>query len=475
MVTSRSWAAYPLTYRAKELNILAGWFRAGVSGSVVGPNGAGKSNLLGFLCHRPDAVGSYLSDNQVALVLVDLNNLPTNDLSSLYRVVLRSFFEFRHHFISAFQPIISEIYQANRTEQDPFLLQCLLREILLLFESHQVRVILVFDHFDHFCQTALSTMTDTLRGLRDSFKETLIYIVGVRQEVSYLSNPTVLGELYELLDSHICWVGPMNETDARQVIAEETRTALTPPIENEMVCLLALTGGYPTLLKVTCHWWLTVPNKPAIEEWLATLLTERSILYRLAEIWAGLNQEERQVLFEVQKLWHSGQTAHNQSSTLRASKNLNKQYHSLLTRLNAKGLCLETESGWQIFSSLLAAYVTEATSRGRGKIWLDEKKQELYQGATLLAHLTALERGVLTFLVNHPQLRHTKTHLIINAWPSELRQQGVSDDSLYQVIAKLREKIEPNPAKPSYLITWRGMPGSSVEGGYQFFPEGQSG
>jgi hypothetical protein len=35
----------------------------------------------------------------------------------------------------------------------------------------------------------------------------------------------------------------------------------------------------------------------------------------------------------------------------------------------------------------------------------------------------------------------------------------------------LRRKIEPDPANPRYLTTWRDWP----EGGYQFFPEGKSG
>ena len=85
--------------------------------------------------------------------------------------------------------------------------------------------------------------------------------------------------------------------------------------------------------------------------------------------------------------------------------------------------------------------------------------------------LSPLARAVLHFLVRHPRARHTKTDLIVNTWPDELRRQGVTDDSLYQVIRELRKKIEPNPAKPCYIVTWRGRP----EGGYQFFPEGRPG
>ena len=105
------------------------------------------------------------------------------------------------------------------------------------------------------------------------------------------------------------------------------------------------------------------------------------------------------------------------------------------------------------------------------RISLDEPSGDIYQGQTLLKGLTELERSVLAFLIKQTRLRHTKTDLIFSTWPDELRQQGVTDNSLYQVVLAIRRAIEPTPSQPVYLITWRGKP----EGGYQFFPEGRPG
>ena len=121
--------------------------------------------------------------------------------------------------------------------------------------------------------------------------------------------------------------------------------------------------------------------------------------------------------------------------------------------------------------NLLASFVAEVKGRGRGRIWLDKQTGEVYQGQTLVQNLTTLEQSVLSFLAKHPRIRHTKTDLIINTWPDELRQQGVTDNSLYQVVSAIRRELEPNPTNPAYLINWRGKP----EGGYQFFPEGRPG
>jgi len=466
MASSRSWKAYAPTYRAREMKTLAAWILAGQSGSVVGLAGAGKSNLLGFLCHRPDVLMSYLPPqaDPVALIPVDLNNLPSNTLATFYRVILRSFYEVRDRFDQALQQTIADIYQENRAARDPFLPQSGLRELLLQFQAQQVRVVLVMDRFDKFGQMATPQMLDTLRGLRDSFKQTLCYIVGMRQEMIYLFDPSALGEMYEILDTHVCWVGAMDEPDARRLIVEETHTLPASPTKRDVARLLALTGGYPALLKAACHWWsdtgwsATAKRPPAVK-WADALLAERSIQSRMAEIWAGLTQEERRTLSEVQK------------QRRRTGAKLARQYQYGLISLADKGLCRQTDTGWRISSDLFAVYVAAAEGQSNGKIWLDESTDELYQGQTLVGDLSPLERAVLHFLVRHPRARHAKTDLIVSAWPDELRRQGVTDDSLYQVVRELRKKIEPDPAKPCHIVTWRGRP----EGGYQFFPEGKPG
>jgi hypothetical protein len=466
MAIDRSWEAYPLTYRAREIKTLAGWIAAGLSGSVVGLAGSGKSNLLGFACHRPEALQPYLPPAEsVALVPVDLNNLPASTLATFYRVVLRSFYEIRERLRADLQPKIAALYVENRAARDPFLPQSALRELLFEFQARQTRVVLVMDRFDRFCQAASPLMLDTLRGLRDSFKTILSYIVGTRQEVVYLFDPAELGEMYEILDTHVCWVGAMDEPDARRLMAEEMSSASSPPSESELARLLALSGGYPALLKAACHWWLNTPLRPKLGQWAEALLNEPSLRTRLAEVWGGLTQEEQQTLVQVQR-W--------QAKTARlgaGSASMEWEHRRPLARLAAKGFYQQMEAGGQIVGELFDAYVASAGGQARGRVWLDDKTDELYQGQDLLEGLAPLERAVLHFLVRHPRLRHAKTDLIVSTWPDELRRHGVTDDSLYQVIRELRKKIEPDPARPCYIVTWRGQP----EGGYQFFPEGKPG
>lgn len=482
MTANRPWSSYPDTYRAREMKILAGWISAGESGSVVGLPGCGRSNLLGFLCYRPDVLQSYLLPQikSVVLIPVDLNNLPANNLSTLYRAILRSFYRVRDQLDPTIQQTVAELYEENRRERDSFLTQSALQELLLLFQDQQVQVVLVLNRFDHFFQTATPQMVNTLRGLRDDFKNTLCYIAGMTQEVAYLPDPTALGEMYELLDSFVCWVGSMGDEDARNLICRATRTAPEPPTETDVAMMLSLTGRFPVLLRATCQWWLTTEPKPTRSNWLNELLVERSIQHRLAKIWLGLTQEEQFILSELQRLqvMATGAQSPKEKTGQIEGRSIDqifqgfvKQHWDILAGLAAKGICHQAGTQWYIGADLLAAFIATAKGRGRGRIWLEEGTGEIYQGQILLANLTSLERSVLTFLVKYPRMRHTKTDLIISTWPEEIRRQGVTDNSLYQVILTLRRAIEPNPNQPSYLVTWRGKP----EGGYQFFPEGRPG
>lgn len=451
MTTRRGWLSFPITYCAREMKRLAAWIQAGQSGAVVGPAGVGKSNLLGFLCHRPDALALYLDTppQPIALILVDLNDLPAADVSTLYRLILRAFYDSRDRFLPALAEMVTTLYQTSRTSLDPFTLQTTLRECLFAFQAQGVQMVLVLDRFDQFCQNATPTMTDTLRALRDSFKDTLSFLVGTRQEIGYLSDPAVLGELYEILDAQVCRVRPLLPPDAHHLITRELGPLPTP---TDAERLIALTGGYPAWLKLACTWWRTSAETPAAA-WLPTLLAQRTLQHRLGELWHSLSQEEQLVLSEIA----TGKKAN--------------RHESPIGLLADKGLVVRDGTGWGVFCDLLAEYIKTLAGRGRGNLWLDPTSATIYQGQTALENLSPLETSLLTFLLAHPHTRHTYTAVIQAAWPAATNRVGVSNEALFQVITGLRRKIEPDPTRPCYLVNWRGIP----EGGYQCFPEGKPG
>lgn len=476
--TGTPWQNFPPTYRQAEIRTLAGWIRAGASGAVLGPRGVGRSNLLGFLCHRPDVLHQLLDPATipVAFVPVDLGDLPTAELGDFYRVLLRAVYEVGHHFPDAVDDHIATVYRTHRGETDAFLCQSALREVLYACQKEALRVVMVVDRFDAFAPMLTPAMAQALGVLHDTFRDTLHYIVGIRQSLAYLTDLEIDDDLYRLLTTHVCYLGPLGEDDARQQIERRTAPAPTPPTKQQRQTILTLTGGYPTLVKAVCRWWLLEADGLALEEWREALATHPALRHRLQSIWSGLTQEEQLALTELVRAnvlnrRSDGRNGGGGNGALRA---FSQQHADTLHALVRKGICRyqkkgESTSEWTPFGKLFSDYVAEMGGMSRGRIWLNRDADTLFHGQTPLTELTPKEETVLRFLVQQPYTRHTYTDVIVNAWSDEENYEGVSTDNLFQVIRGLRRKIEPQPAQPVYVVNWRGKP----EGGYTLYPEGR--
>lgn len=78
--------------------------------------------------------------------------------------------------------------------------------------------------------------------------------------------------------------------------------------------------------------------------------------------------------------------------------------------------------------------------------------------------LTAKEHLLLEYFCQHPGQVCEKDDLIRAVWPEDkIFERGIRDDSLAQLIRRLREKIEPDPSSPSRIYT---VPGR----GYRYAP-----
>lgn len=465
MTSKRSWQAYPATYRAVAMKTIAGWLQAGESGSVIGLPGAGKSNLLGLLSRRPEVMRQYLPADfgHLALIHVDLNNLPGNNLSTFFRVILRSLDEAREQLNLIAEPLapsIEIIYHKVEEKTDPFLAQSALREALLLFQKQEIRLVLVLDPFDRFCATAPIQVLDNLRGLRDSFKDTLSYLIGLRHEVTYMRNPAELGELFEIIDTHQCWLGPMEKDDARWVISQVEEALGRSFDESQVAALIEVTGGHPALLRAASQWLAQTVSMPDVNTWLDLLSSETSLQNRLNDLRQGLTGAEEAALSVLQRAIMIRIAGERQESL----RQIGQKYRDTLVGLQTKGVCQQTKNSWHIFSPLFAKFVVEMDGLSAGKICYEPAAGCFFLGEQELSGLSERDRRLLQSFLDKPRLVHTIDDLIEAAW-SDDDSGGVSNEAVQQAIRHLRKQIEPNPAKPCYLITEHGT-------GYRFFPEG---
>ena len=91
---------------------------------------------------------------------------------------------------------------------------------------------------------------------------------------------------------------------------------------------------------------------------------------------------------------------------------------------------------------------------------LDFRKMELRRGDQRVG-ITLQEFKVLKFFVSRPELVVSRQKLLTAVWP---RKERSSQRTVDNHIARLRQKIEKDPAHPVYLQTVRGV-------GYTFVPQ----
>jgi len=70
--------------------------------------------------------------------------------------------------------------------------------------------------------------------------------------------------------------------------------------------------------------------------------------------------------------------------------------------------------------------------------------------------LTVLESRLLEHLINHAGQNCDKQTLVTAVWPDEKQIRGIRDDSLAQLVKRLRQKIEPEDTSWAYIETVHG-------------------
>ena len=451
--------------------MIARWLAAGESGAVMGLVGCGRSNLLNFICHRPDALAPYLArPDAIHLIMADIYNLPSNDLSSLYRTLLHAFSWHVDQFKDeALRQEIMTLYRENRDKSDPFQPQMALFDLLRSCERQGLQIALVLNRFDRFCAQATNHMVSSLHRLRDMFRGNLLLIAGMAQSLAYVDGPASLQDIHDLLVTRLCWVGALNEADAAAMIADHFPAGLP---EEEIAQLCQLSGRYPSLLKAACQWRQEVV--PPAGSWARPLLATRSAQFRLGRIWQGLTQEERLALTELQKLQLDvGRPSLAQPLSPPATRRhaqLEKELNETLFGLAQRGLLDRVGERWQIASELLVYYLLDHGGVSGGRLQLDQARRIILTGRREITDLTDMEFRIMQYLFANPQIRLPANDIIENVWQGVADLEYVDNNALQVHIANIRRKIETVPNKPKYIVTWRGNPG-----GYQFFPEGKPG
>lgn len=331
-----AWDAYPQDYRSSEVETILSAVRAGECVSIVGLSGAGKSNLVGFLAHR-------CGGGSPALFLVDGNAIQPPSADGLFRQAAQC---------------IDDKEPAAVPNAAALLDQAVARRLI----SAPGGLCLLIDRFDALSGEERARAAGPLRALRDKYKYQLTYIIAARRPIDPGS------ELAELFYANTLWLGPLSAADARWSAAQYASRRGKAWDENVLEKLVALSWGYPSLLRACCE---AFAAGAALDE--AALRGHPIVQRRVQEFWADQPGPED------------------------------------LRRSGLKG---------QPLLSAAAPLVSAASP-----------------------DLTANEHRLLAFFQSHPGEVCSKDDLIRAVWPEDRVVDGLRDDSLAQLILRLRQKV----------------------------------
>ena len=319
----------PMEFRQQEVGYVMERWRAGDSCSLIGVGSVGKSNLLQHL--SDETVQSfYMKDvaggKPFKAIIIDpsllgpLPNVSSNDSDAIrcwagYELMM-------HRLFLAFYPfnnlsaddarIFYDTYQALQDGTNPLYAYMGLRYFELgleIFMKQDTQIVFMFDEFEEMLKHLPIKFFLTLRGLRDANKKRLSYLTFTRsplpQLVTKFSIDTLDIEPFtELFNDNIVYVGPYNETDARNMVADLIKRNERKYEPYAIDFLLWATGRYAGLLRSSFRALDTLSALDAntvmtrSEQLLNELVSKRAVRSECETIWKSLSDVEQKMLQE---------------------------------------------------------------------------------------------------------------------------------------------------------------------------------
>lgn len=403
---------------------------------VVGTSGSGKSNIAGYLAQRPDVTSHQLppGGQGYAFLLLDFNGLPVITTTNLYRTMLYTLEEAVVDDAELSQAMLQITQRVTNPEDLLTLYHAIQRAHQLLIDRAGLQVIWLLDRFDEGCLRLEADTLNSLRNLRDRFKDRLTYVAFTRAPLARLRNPADYDEFHEIMVMHTAWVGAMSGADG-QWVASQVRTrygksGVTLP-EAAVSLLSQLCGGWPALLKVSYTALADGELSPRdhSNELQTKLLNHGAFLRNCQELWHSCSHEEQTVLRLIAE--------HGEQAQVRKADLVYLQDIGLLTA--------SSQQAPLIFSPLFAEFVRRQHEQFESGIRI-EKGMAYKDGLPLPEPLTDLEFRLLTYFCRHAGeevcLREAIDRYL---WPDEpdTMNEGTGREweRLRAVVTRLRRKI----------------------------------
>lgn len=430
--------------------------------AVAGEPLIGKTSLLYYLVHPQGAWSitefrDYLDDPDCYLcVLIELGRLPTRDANGFFRYLFDRIVE------EAEKPDTIDGEKENNAApiQKPgndYEMQQLFEHYLKKLER---RVILLFDDFDIILNEMnnddivkimhkIRVLTQAL-DLQD--KLNCIFVSTDPLEQLFKIKGFTINSLLSRIVLDYEFLRPMDDEEIEQLIMrplqqfESKNISFTP---EEITSIKQIAGYHPGMVKAACfHLFEAKYRKKellALFQIRQVLEKDPNVCWLMESLWQRIVQNEQQ-----RGLPLTG------CLTAIAQGRLPKEPVALEI-LHKEGLIDSSASDPWIWGDMFRRFILRKRAETRQKAEFSSVSNNglaSHTGYKLQAPLAPLENKLFNYLAQNIERTCGRAELHQAIWGDKLPR---SRDALEQLIKRIREKIEPRPEYPEYLLTVRGQ------------------
>jgi len=432
---------HPITYRQELLTPLFQLIRARESCAIIGVASMGKSRLLQFMA-RQDVRRHYLASQveTTLLIGVDCNRIARFSTWGLHELILTALVEVCGEYaqLGKQRTRLSQLRQQAIIARNGLLAQRHVELALQMICKEQgLHICFLLDEFDEAYRSLPGQALVSLRALRDLHKYQVSYVLFTRDHPLHLRPPDECEGFFELISRSILGLKPYRDEDMRRIIDQirVRRSHELTQLNADMIQpLLVLCGGHPGLLVALLN-ALTVAG-PIGVSWLEWAQDQADVGEECRKIWEGLRGEERQSLHHL---------AHN--------LDIKFQTREVLV---LKGLVDENRSPQTtFFSPIFAHYAAHQMPVAGDTLQIDTQAGSVWVSGKQCQLLTGKEYDLLLFLYEHLG-DICSVEQIVNHLYQGREAFNINDSTIAAIVKRVREKVEPNPKRPQYLLNIKG-------------------
>ncbi len=419
--------------------------------SVVGLSNTGKSTLLRSI-PLPAVRRKYLGDraDDYIFVYIDFNLMLELTEQGFYELILRSTLaELRELEIE--QGLLDRVAASYRQlvePANPFLVPLSFNEgLTAISEGLKQRVVFLFDEFDEPFAGLDERVLLNLRALKDNYDPRFSYVAATDQPLSGQQRGEKVAEFCELFALNTLFLSTLGRDDARQVVAQFAREEEVELSTADTDFIIAQAGGHPGLLEATCRVLAEVGGDypDFYRDQSYKLVRERldsdvSIRTECAKLWNDLTAEEQEALTAF---------------VSRPGEPLDAELEGSLRQ---KAIVEEKAGELAIFGQLFEGFARRQRLVKRREpqgVRVDVDSGHVWVDGGLAPDLTDLEYRLLLLLYGHLDKICDKYQIVESVWGEDYIDE-VDDARIGKLVNRLRQRIEPDPSEPRYLITVRG-------------------